>query len=197
MRTNAGLRLIRDRIAGGTLGPVHHARMRFSHDGGFADWLDLHSWMTDPGLACYGGFVDEAVHCLDLMQWMLGPIADGAAVTGRALGVCTDDHGVAVLRFATGATGVVEAGWTDATMRLEIDITGRDGWITLRDGRIAITPRGAASPSETATLSALDSGEGLRPFLARLDGTRTDAFVPPDEAARLNVLLDAMALRRG
>jgi predicted dehydrogenase len=197
MRTNAGLRLIRDRVAEGALGPVHHARMRFSHDGGFADWLDLHSWMTDPGLACYDGFVDEAVHCLDLLQWILGPVAEATARTGRALGLGTDDHGAALLRFETGATGVVEAGWTDIAMRLELDIVGRDGGIRLQDGRIERSTRGAEQPVETEELSPLDSGAGLRPFLDLLDGRETAAAVPPQDAARVNALLDAMGLRLG
>ncbi|MFW5641798.1 MAG: Gfo/Idh/MocA family protein [Roseicyclus sp.] len=197
LRSNAGLALVRDRIAAGAIGPVHHARMRFSHDGGFADWLDLHGWMTDPRRACYGGFADEAVHCLDLLGWMLGPVADGAARTGRALGLGTDDHGTAVLRFEGGATGVVEAGWTDMGMRLDIDILGRDGGIRLREGRIARTRRGADGPVETAALSPLDSGEGLRPFLSLLDGSRREPLVTPREAAEVNALLDRMGLRLG
>lgn len=197
MRTNAGLRLVRDRIAEGVIGPVHHARFRFSHDGGFADWLDLQSWMTDPKLSCYGGFVDEAVHCLDLVQWMIGPVADGAARAGRALGLRTEDHGAAVMQVRSGATVVVEAGWTDTMMRLEIDITGRDGGIRLMNGRIEITPRDAPRPTETTALSPLDSGEGLRPYLSHLDGTETDALVPPREAADINRLIDTMGLRTG
>lgn len=195
MRTNAGLRLIRDRVAEGVLGPVHHARMRFSHDGGFAEWLDLDSWMTDPALACYGGFTDEAVHCLDALQWMLGPIAEGTARTGRALGLDTEDHGAAVLRFESGATGVVEAGWTDTAMRLELDLVGRDGGISLSDGRIIRTSRGTDGPVERATLSPLDSGAGLHPFLDLLEGRDATGAVPPADAARVNVLLDGMDLR--
>ena len=67
--------------------------MRFSHDGEYADWLDLECWMTDPALACYGGFADEAVHAIDALQWLLGPIDTAQAVTGNVLGWPVDDHG--------------------------------------------------------------------------------------------------------
>jgi predicted dehydrogenase len=154
--------------------------------------------MTDPDAACYGGFADEAVHCLDLLQWILGPVADASARTGNALGHRVDDHGAAVLRFETGATGVIEAGWTDSGMRLELDLVGRDGAIRLSDGTARIVPRGAASPAETFPLAPLDAGEGIRPFLQALDGASSPALVPPEDAARVNALLDAMGLgRRG
>lgn len=197
MRTNEGFARIRSWIASGAAGEIVHARMRFSHDGGHADWLDLASWMTDPDLACYGGFADEAVHALDMLQWLAGPVAEGAARTGNALGHRVDDHGAAVLTFASGATGVAEAGWTDTAMRLELDIIGSDAAIRLAEGQARLLPRAAEAPTDLVRLAPLDAGEGLRPFLAALSGRTTQGLVQPAEAAETNALLDAMGLRLG
>jgi 1,5-anhydro-D-fructose reductase (1,5-anhydro-D-mannitol-forming) len=197
MRTNAGFARIRSWISTGALGKIVHARMRFSHDGGYADWLDLDAWMTDPALACYGGFADEAVHALDMLQWLLGPVAEGAARTGNALGHRVDDHGAAVLSFETGATGVAEAGWTDTAMRLELDIIGSQAAIRLAEGRADLRPRGTDAPSDSVRLAPLDAGEGLRPFLAALSGETAQGLVQPHEGAAVNALLDAMGLRLG
>ncbi|MGR3363873.1 MAG: Gfo/Idh/MocA family protein [Maritimibacter harenae] len=194
-RTIPALQTVRNWIAQGRVGAVSSARMRFAHDGGYADWLDLDGWMTDPALARYGGFVDEAVHALDALQWMLGPVAGGHAVTGNALGWPVDDHGVAVLRFRSGATGVVEAGWTDSRMRLELNLVGDTGAIVLHDGALTLTPRGAEWPDERLALDPLDAGTGILPFLGALEGRDAPALVPPDEAASINALLDEMGLR--
>ncbi|WP_029059533.1 Gfo/Idh/MocA family protein [Stappia stellulata] len=194
-RTIPALRKARGWIRDGRLGRITAARMRFAHDGGYADWLDLDCWMTDPTLACYGGFVDEAVHAIDALQWMLGAAVDGHAVTANALGWPVDDHGSAVLRFCNGATGVVEAGWTDARMRLELDIVGETAAISLHDGQMALTPRSADSAAERHDLAKLDAGTGILPYLAALHGTERAGLVPPADAARVNTLLDRLGLR--
>jgi predicted dehydrogenase len=194
LRTNDALARIRTLVSAGAIGRPHHARMRFSHDGGFADWLDLDAWMTDPEAACYDGFVDEAVHCIDFLQCLMGPATDGAARTGNALGWPVDDHGAAVLSFARGATGVVEAGLTDMGMRLELDLIGAEGGIGLVDGIVTVTVRGEGAPADTFPLSPLDAGEGIRPFLRALDGEEPAGLVTPREAASVNALLDAMGL---
>ena len=196
-RTNAALQHLKPVLEAGTLGRVHEARMRFSHDGGFADWLDLDCWMTDPKLACYDGFVDEAVHVIDALQWLVGPITRGHAVTSNALGWALDDHGAATVRFENGASGVIEAGWTDSRMRLELDLVGARGHAQLHDGVLSVTRRGEDAPFLTQDLSPLDAGEGIVPFLDALDGKRSDGLVSPDEAALVNAVLDAMGLRRG
>lgn len=197
LRTNAALRALRDLLRAGDLGTVTSARMRFSHDGGYADWLDLSGWMTKPHLACYGGFADEAVHVIDALQWLLGPVRGAQAVTGAVLGWPVDDHGAGLLMFEGGATGVVEAGWTDTEMRLELDLIAARGWARLRAGKIQIGRRGAAVADREIVLSPLDAGAGIDPFLSQLEGRPVPGLVPPREAAQVNEVLDQMGLRLG
>ncbi|MEQ8399653.1 MAG: Gfo/Idh/MocA family oxidoreductase [Roseitalea porphyridii] len=192
MRTNPPLAELRDRVRGGELGDVVEVRGRFAHDGAYADWLDLSGWMTTPDLACYGGFADEGVHVIDLLMWMAGPVAGGAARLGNARGFPVDDHGAAALSFKSGATGAVQAGWTDRTMRLEIELIGTEAGATVGDGKVEITGRGEDAPRWSASLSPLDAGQGLVPFLAALEGRPADALVTPDEAAAVNAVLDLL-----
>ena len=197
MRTNTGFRNLKAALDADALGTVFQARMRFAHDGGFADWLDLDTWMTDPTLACYGGFADEAVHCLDMLMWLLGPVEFGQAITGNALGHGLDDHGAAVLRFSGGAVGVVEAGWTDTGMRLELSLEGTRGTAQVADGRLEIRQRDVEQPVLRADLDALDAGSGIEPFLDLLEDTPNEAAVSADAAAHVNQLLDDMGLNLG
>lgn len=200
-RTNPALQRLKSELDAGRIGRVISTRMRFSHDGGYADWLNLDCWMTDPALACYDGFVDEAVHAIDTLHWLIGPIVQGSAVTGNALGWRLDDHGAAVVTFGNGATGVIEAGWTDTKMRLEIDLVGTEGGASVRDEVLTFTPRQNGDTSEPIRLSPLDAGEGIVPFLHGLEGLQQGrlpaALVSPDDAASVNAVLDAMALNRG
>ena len=196
-RTNAALRRLHATIQDGSIGRISEARMRFSHDGGYADWLDLDCWMTDPQLACFGGFTDEGVHAIDALQWMLGPIETACAVTGNVLGWPVDDHGAAAVTFKGGATGVIQAGWTDSAMRLELDIVGETGWARLRAGSLAVGRRGSTDPEWTVALSPLDAGEGIEPFLDTLEGREPTGLVPPRDAVQVNTVLDLMNLRVG
>ena len=186
LRTNPAIEALRHALSEGRIGRVLEARFRFAHDGGFADWLDVTGWMSDPGRACYGGFADEGVHVLDLAMTMLGPLSPVALRRDAALGLPVDDHGTALLATRDGAPVTVEAGWTDMEMRLEIDILGTEGRIVL--GRDGLTVRRRDGAGEERTpLSPLDSGSGCAAFLAG------DALATPREAAAVNALLDALA----
>ncbi|MEW5424202.1 Gfo/Idh/MocA family protein [Amorphus sp. 3PC139-8] len=192
LRTNFALNALRDRVLEGAIGQVVEARMRFSHDGGYADWLDLSGWMTDPALAGFGGFADEAVHAIDWLQWTLGPIETGRAHLGNVLGWPVDDHGAAVFGFANGATATVQAGWTDTRLRLELDLVGSEGAAALADGRVRMWHRGSSDLIWSADLSPLDAGEGIRQFFAALGRGSGRALVPPEEAVAVNEVLDLL-----
>lgn len=195
LRTDPGLKTVKSWLDAGAIGPVHHARLRIAHDGGIADWLDVTGWMNDPAKACYGGFADEAVHAIDLIHWLLGDIATGTAMTTGMSDptLAVDDFGAALLRLDTGATAVVEGGWTDTKTRLDLLLTGAGGDIALTNGTASLTPRGAADPTRRVDLAPLDAGAGLIPFLAALDGD-PHGLIPADDAARANAVLDALSL---
>jgi predicted dehydrogenase len=67
-----------------------------------------------------GVFTNQASHHIDLLQWLLGPVESVKAYTAtRLVQIETEDTGVAVFRFTSGALGVVEA--TTATRPTDLE----------------------------------------------------------------------------
>lgn len=63
------------------------------------------TWKDDGGV-----FTNQASHHIDLLQWMMGPVESVKAYTAtRLVKIESEDTGVAVLRFKSGALGVIEA----------------------------------------------------------------------------------------
>lgn len=63
------------------------------------------SWGLGGGL-----FMNQCIHYIDLLQWMMGPVQSvyaQAAASGQDIGV--ENTGAAVLRFESGAIGIIEA----------------------------------------------------------------------------------------
>jgi UDP-N-acetyl-2-amino-2-deoxyglucuronate dehydrogenase len=56
-----------------------------------------------------GAFMNQASHYVDLIQWLLGPVESVIAKTAtQARRIEAEDSGVAVLKFRSGALGVIE-----------------------------------------------------------------------------------------
>jgi UDP-N-acetyl-2-amino-2-deoxyglucuronate dehydrogenase len=56
-----------------------------------------------------GAIMNQASHYVDLIQWLLGPVSSVMAKTAtQARKIEAEDSGAAVLRFASGAIGVIE-----------------------------------------------------------------------------------------
>jgi predicted dehydrogenase len=65
------------------------------------------SWKTEGG----GALINQAIHQIDLLRWLAGPVAEvfGAWQLGARHKIESEDVVNAVLRYASGATGVVQA----------------------------------------------------------------------------------------
>lgn len=82
------------------------------------DWRG--TWRLDGG----GVLMNQSIHWIDLLQWMMGPVKRIAAYTDTlAHRMETEDAAVAVLRFASGALGTITAttgAYPGLATRLEI-----------------------------------------------------------------------------
>src|SRR5437660_4223989 len=79
---------------------VHWARPQEYYDQ--APWRG--TWEFDGG-----AIMNQASHYVDLIQWLVGPVESVTAKTAtQARRIETEDSGVAVLKFASGALGVIE-----------------------------------------------------------------------------------------
>ena len=59
----------------------------------------------------YGGvFTNQASHHIDLLEWMLGePVSVFARSATQLVNIETEDTGIALIKFKSGALGVIEA----------------------------------------------------------------------------------------
>ena len=146
---NPMLGLAREMIEAGELGEIRSYRGIHAEDY-MADAASPFSFRNDP----VGGGVlaDLGSHALATAEYLLGPIESvlGDCVTvissrpdgsGGRRAVETDDVGRAFLRFASGATGSVEASWiaTGRKMQHDFEVYGSRGALLLQPGALQRT----------------------------------------------------------
>ena len=92
------------------------------------------TWALDGG----GALMNQAIHTVDLMLWLLGPVRRVSARTATSFHqIEVEDTAVAVLEFAGGALGTFEAAtsaFPGFPRRLEV--TGSGGTMVLEDDRL-------------------------------------------------------------
>lgn len=91
------------------------------------DWRG--TWELDGGC-----LTNQASHHIDLLEWMMGqPVEVSAKIATRLADVEVEDTGIAIIRFANGALGVVEATTAARPKDLEgsISILGEKGTVEI------------------------------------------------------------------
>jgi len=96
------------------------------------------SWKGTAGLDGGGALMNQAIHAIDLLQWLVGmPTRLGAQVGTLVHAIEMEDTAAAWLEFRGGALGVIEAAtscFPGSRMRLEI--AGEKGTAILEEDRI-------------------------------------------------------------
>ncbi len=123
-RFDTATRIVRDAVEQGRFGrlTVGTAQVRWWRSQSYYDsgaWRG--TWEYDGG----GALMNQSIHTIDLLQWIMGPVAEVSAYTGLLAHerIEVEDTAVAVLRFANGALGVIEgttAAYPGLTARLEV-----------------------------------------------------------------------------
>jgi UDP-N-acetyl-2-amino-2-deoxyglucuronate dehydrogenase len=94
------------------------------------------TWALDGG----GALMNQSIHAVDLLQWILGPVESicGYAET-LAHDIEAEDTASAALRFASGALGTIQ-GTTSAhrDSPLRIEIRGTEGSATMEGSRLTL-----------------------------------------------------------
>lgn len=107
-RYNRPVAKLREALEAGRFGKLvmGTVRVRWSRDQGYYDqdaWRG--TWALDGGV-----FSNQASHHVDLLMWCLGdPVAVYATSRTALVDIEAEDTGVAIIHFANGAVGVVEA----------------------------------------------------------------------------------------
>ena len=110
-----------------------------------------------------GALINQAVHTVDLLLWLLGDVVRVQSRTATALhAIEVEDTAIAVLEFASGALGVIQA--TTAAFPgypRRVQITGAEGTVILEQDRILAAnlrhPQcitSAAAPDENQSASS-------------------------------------------
>ena len=106
-RLNPSVQLLKRAVDKGRFGRIYLANttVRWNRPQEYYDaagWRG--TWEFDGG-----AFMNQASHYVDLIQWLIGPVESVIAKTAtQARRIEAEDSGVAVLRFRSGAIGVIE-----------------------------------------------------------------------------------------
>jgi predicted dehydrogenase len=112
-RFHPSLAEIRRRIADGRLGTV--ISMVAQHTTSTAQFIPLDNWRTAPREAPAGALTAVGVHSLDHMIEFAGPVRDVQCAIGRYFPGASEDTTTVMLRFESGATGLLFCSVATAT----------------------------------------------------------------------------------
>ncbi|MBM3216817.1 Gfo/Idh/MocA family oxidoreductase [Candidatus Poribacteria bacterium] len=115
------------------------------------DYYDKGGWKGTRALDGGGALMNQSIHAIDLLQWMMGPVSKVAAFTDTLAHerIEVEDTAVACLRFASGALGVIE-GTTSVFPGFfkKLEISGTKGSIILQEEDLAFWQFDDDSPED-------------------------------------------------
>jgi UDP-N-acetyl-2-amino-2-deoxyglucuronate dehydrogenase len=121
-RLNPPIQLLKRAIDKGRFGRLYMANttVRWTRPQEYYDQASWRgTWEFDGG-----AFMNQASHYVDLIQWLVGPVESVMAKTATlARRIETEDSGVALLKFRSGALGVIEVTMLTYPRNLEGSIT--------------------------------------------------------------------------
>ena len=130
------------------------------------------SWATEGG----GALINQAIHQVDMLRWLAGPVQEvfGYWQLGALHKIESEDVVNAVLRYANGATGVIQAStafWPGYTERIEIH--GTKGTAIISGDKLTTwdVENDAGEPAPVATLKSRPA----RPIPWRFRSSRSSA----------------------
>jgi UDP-N-acetyl-2-amino-2-deoxyglucuronate dehydrogenase len=136
-RLNAPVQLLKRAIDKGRFGRIYTANctVRWTRPQEYYDQAPWRgTWEFDGG-----AFLNQASHYVDLVQWLVGPVESVMAQTATlARRIEAEDTGAAVMRFRSGAIGVMEVTMLTYPKNLEgsLTILGEKG--TVKVGGTAV-----------------------------------------------------------
>jgi predicted dehydrogenase len=143
---------LRDFVRGGGLGRVLLASARVKWHRPPAYYFDSR-WRGTIALDGGAALINQGIHTVDLLLWLLGPVTRVKALTATQLHrIEGEDVALALLEFAPGAVATLEAttcAYPGYPRRVEI--TGSEGTVIVEGDRIAAADLRAGAPGLVAT----------------------------------------------
>ncbi|MFN2604263.1 MAG: Gfo/Idh/MocA family protein [Gemmatimonadaceae bacterium] len=131
-RLNAPVQMLKRAVDRGRFGRLYMANctVRWTRPQEYYDQAPWRgTWEFDGG-----AFMNQASHYVDLIQWIVGPVDNVMAKTATlARKIETEDSGVAILRFRSGALGVIEVTMLTYPKNMEgsLTILGEKGTVKI------------------------------------------------------------------
>jgi len=163
------VRALKTALEHGRLGHIYHgsAVLRWNRN---ANYYLQKTWRAD---ASRGGGVllNQAIHIIDLLQWMLGPVKVVYGQTCKAMpNIKAEESAAAVLQFTSGALGLIEACSSVYPENLEetLSIFGCSGTVILSGKSIGEVKKWdfvAETPEPSDYINDPQDPGGYRPLL--------------------------------
>ncbi len=116
------------------------------------------TWELDGG----GALMNQAVHSVDLLTWLMGPVVDirAQAATLAHKRIDVEDTAVATLQFANGALGVIEASTATFPGYLKrIEIHGSGGTAVMEEEDIKVWDFAKKNRRDAAVLKRMQEAK--------------------------------------
>lgn len=116
-------------VIGNALVHWHRTQEYYEEKGGWRG-----TWALDGG----GALMNQSVHAIDLLQWLLGPVESLSAYTDTLThDIETEDVASATVRFTSGAMGAIQGTTSTHTdYPLKIELRGTQGSATFEGSRL-------------------------------------------------------------
>lgn len=117
------------RAHGGELGKLSLVRVRHGNYHLLQLGDDVHNqWFGNPALSGGGALIDEGIHAIDFLLWLLGPPRQVyAAISSATLGLPLEDTALMLLTYANGVMAEIATSNTLVAAEESIEIYGTGG----------------------------------------------------------------------
>lgn len=204
MRTLPANLMMKQLVAEDAFGKITRIEAWNCHSGSLGGWFDEKPenpaeswrWMANPKIAGVGAFGDLGTHSLDIMMWILGDVvtvsSDIRIITGRYADC--DETGQSLLKFKSGISGYLAAGWVDVANPIALAISGTEGYAMILNDKVYA--RSNKHPGWDLQKPITDLPKAppapLHQFVDSVKGAKGLPLVQPAEAAGRVAVMEAM-----
>jgi len=199
LRTIPKYIFVKENIEKGNLGKIVRVHSSFSNDCVLQGAFDAElKWTVERRWGALGSFADTGTHALDILMWMMGDVeavtADIRTVTNRYPNC--DETGQGMIRFASGATGTISAGWIEPENPVGLLVAGTEGHAAVFNDRLYLRTKKVRGADGARPWGKLPPGPDhpLLQFAGAVAGRKNLPLVTAREAAMRVKVMEAMYL---